>query len=144
MLAHKLKVFLFKNISPTPLVSCEIIRQKAVCGIIITASHNPPEYNGYKVYWETGGQIVPPIDDQIINEVKKIRGLEKIKQISFAEGKNKKNFFWIDKESDQNYLNSVRALSLGKKKNNNKLGLIFSPLHGTGGRLVPKLLKLQG
>ena len=144
LLAHKLKVFLFKNISPTPLVSCEIIRQKAVCGIIITASHNPPEYNGYKVYWETGGQIVPPIDDQIINEVKKIRGLEKIKQISFAEGKNKKNFFWIDKESDQNYLNSVRALSLGKKKNNNKLGLIFSPLHGTGGRLVPKLLKLQG
>ena len=142
--AHGIPVFLFRNIVPTPLVSCELLRRKAIAGIIITASHNPPEYNGYKVYWETGGQIVPPIDKQIINEVKKIRGLEKIRLISFAEGKNKKNFSWIDKESDQHYINSVRALSIGKKKNNNKLGIIFSPLHGTGGRLVPKLLQLQG
>ena len=103
LLAHNLNVYLFRNLSPTPLVSCEILRRKALCGIIITASHNPPEYNGYKVYWETGGQIVPPIDQQIIDEVKKIKGLDKISKLSFSKAKNNKNFSWIDSESDQNY-----------------------------------------
>ena len=111
---------------------------------MITASHNPPEYNGYKVYWDNGGQIVPPIDQQIIEEIKKIRKFEDIRKISLSDSRNKKIFSWIESESDQHYLNSVRTLSLGKRKHNKNLGIIFSPLHGTGGRLVPKLLQLQG
>ncbi len=144
LLAHGLKVYLFRDIAPTPLVSCEILRIRAICGIIITASHNPPEYNGYKVYWDNGGQIVPPIDQQIMDEVKKIKEFDEVKKISFDEAKNNKNFSWVDYESDQHYLDSVRSLSLGNKEQNKNLGIVFSPLHGTGGRLVPKLLKLQG
>ena len=144
LLAHGLKVYLFRNIAPTPLVSCEILRIRAICGIIITASHNPPEYNGYKVYWKNGGQIVPPIDQQIMDEVKKIKGFDEVKNIPFDEAKKNKNFAWLDYEPDQHYLDSVRSLSLGNREQNKKLGLVFSPLHGTGGRLVPKLLKLQG
>ena len=66
---HGIPVYLFSEASPTPLVSCEILRRNAAAGIIITASHNPPEYNGYKVYWKNGGQIVPPLDDHIINQI---------------------------------------------------------------------------
>ena len=143
-LAHNLNVFLFRDIAPTPLVSCEILRLRASCGIIITASHNPPEYNGYKVYWKNGGQIIPPIDRQIIDEVKKIKGFDEVKKIPFDKAKNNKKFTWIDSESDQHYLDSVRKLSLGKKEYNHNLGIVYSSLHGTGGRLVPKLLKLQG
>jgi len=144
LLGHGLKVYLFRNIAPTPLVSFEILRLRAICGIIITASHNPPEYNGYKVYWKNGGQIVPPIDWEIIDEVKKIKGFDEVKKIPFDKAKNNKNFSWVDSESDQHYLDSVRRLSLGKKEYNDNLGIVYSPLHGTGGRLVPKLLKLQG
>jgi len=70
---HGIPVFLFSEASPTPLVSFELLRRNAYAGIIITASHNPPEYNGYKVYWENGGQIVPPIDVQIINQIRNIK-----------------------------------------------------------------------
>jgi len=143
-LAHDIPVYLFRNISPTPLVSFEILRRKSICGVMITASHNPPEYNGYKVFWDNGGQIVPPIDKQIINEIKKVIISYDIRKIPFSELKNKNIFSWIDFEADQNYLNSVRTLSLGKREYNKNFGIVFSPLHGTGGRLVPKLLELQG
>ena len=83
-LAHDIPVYLFRNISPTPLVSFEILRRKSICGVMITASHNPPEYNGYKVFWDNGGQIVPPIDNQIINEIKKIIISYDIRKIPFS------------------------------------------------------------
>lgn len=142
--AHGIPVFLFREIAPTPLVSCEILRRKAIAGIIITASHNPPEYNGYKVYWENGGLIVPPEDGQIIEEVRKITRIDAIPTIEFDQAVQEGKVQWIDNEADEYFLKTVRKLSLGNRENNKKLGVVFTPLHGTGGRLVPELLRQQG
>ena len=138
---HGIPVYLFSEASPTPLVSCELLRRNAVAGIIITASHNPPEYNGYKVYWKNGGQIVPPLDGQIINQIRNITRIDEIPVIPFEKALEQRNIEWIYKEADEYYLNTVSNLSLGNCENNKKLGVVFTPLHGTGGRLVPELLR---
>ena len=138
---HGIPVYLFSEASPTPLVSCELLRRNAVAGIIITASHNPPEYNGYKVYWKNGGQIVPPLDGQIINQIRNITRIDEIPVIPFEKALEQRNIEWINKEADEYYLNTVSNLSLGNCENNKKLGVVFTPLHGTGGRLVPELLR---
>ncbi len=138
---HGIRVYLFSEVSPTPLVSCELLRRNATAGIIITASHNPPEYNGYKVYWKNGGQIVPPFDDQIINQIRNIKRFDEISVIPFEKALEQMKIEWIHKDADEYYLNSVSNLSLGNCENNNKLGVVFTPLHGTGGRLVPELLR---
>jgi len=142
--AHGIPVFLFREIAPTPLVSCELLRRKAIAGIIITASHNPPEYNGYKVYWENGGQIVPPEDTQIIKEVRSIKRIDEIPTVPFEKALQEGKVEWIDNQADEYFLENVRKLSLGDRENNKKLGVVFTPLHGTGGRLVPELLRQQG
>ena len=142
--AHGIPVFLFREIAPTPLVSCELLRRKAIAGIIITASHNPPEYNGYKVYWENGGLIVPPEDSQIIEEVRNIKRIDEIPTVSFETALQEGIVEWIDKQADEYFLDTVRKLSLGEREYNKKLGVVFTPLHGTGGRLVPELLLQQG
>ena len=142
--AHGIPVFLFREIAPTPLVSCELLRRKAIAGIIITASHNPPEYNGYKVYWENGGLIVPPEDTQIIEEVRSIKRIDEIPTVPFEKALQEGKVEWIDNQADEYFLENVRKLSLGDRENNKKLGVVFTPLHGTGGRLVPELLRQQG
>ena len=142
--AHGIPVFLFREIAPTPLVSCELLRRHAIAGIIITASHNPPEYNGFKVYWENGGQIVPPEDSQIIEEVRNINRIDEIPSIPFEKALQERKVEWIDNQADEYFLARVRSLSLGQRENNQELGVIFTPLHGTGGRLVPGLLQQQG
>ena len=142
--AHGIPVYLFREIAPTPLVSCELLRRNAIAGIIITASHNPPEYNGYKVYWENGGLIVPPEDGQIIEEVRNITRIDAIPTIAFEKALQEGKVEWIDNEADEYYLQTVRKLSLGDREYNKKLGVVFTPLHGTGGRLVPELLRQQG
>ena len=142
--AHGIPVFLFREIAPTPLVSCELLRRKAIAGIIITASHNPPEYNGYKVYWENGGLIVPPEDTQIIKEVRSIKRIDEIPTVPFEKALQEGKVEWIDNQADEYFLENVRKLSLGDRENNKKLGVVFTPLHGTGGRLVPELLRQQG
>lgn len=142
--AHGIPVFLFREIAPTPLVSCELLRRKAIAGIIITASHNPPEYNGYKVYWENGGLIVPPEDSQIIEEVRNIKRIDEIPTVPFETALQEGKVEWIDKQADEYFFETVRKLSLGERENNKKLGVVFTPLHGTGGRLVPELLRQQG
>ncbi|HIA55972.1 MAG TPA: phospho-sugar mutase [Candidatus Lambdaproteobacteria bacterium] len=142
--AHGIPVYLFREIAPTPLVSCELLRRNAIAGIIITASHNPPEYNGYKVYWENGGLIVPPEDGQIIEEVRNITRIDAIPTIAFEKALQEGKVEWIDNEADEYYLQTVRKLSLGDRENNKNLGVVFTPLHGTGGRLVPELLRQQG
>jgi len=142
--AHGIPVYLFREIAPTPLVSCELLRRKAIAGIIITASHNPPEYNGYKVYWENGGLIVPPEDSQIIEEVRNIKRIDKIPTVTFETALQDGKIEWIDNQADEYFLETVRKLSLGERQNNKNFGVVFTPLHGTGGRLVPELLRLQG
>ena len=141
--AHKIQVFLFSEIAPTPLVSCELIRQSAQAAVIITASHNPPSDNGYKVYWSHGGQIIPPVDEAIIQEVKKISRIEEIPYMELSEAKKTGLLQYIGEEADQYYIDLVAPMALGSKDANKKLGVIYSPFHGTGGRMVPKLLELR-
>jgi phosphoglucomutase len=114
--AHGIPVFLFREIAPTPLVSCELLRRKAIAGIIITASHNPPEYNGYKVYWENGGLIVPPEDTQIIEEVRSIKRIDEIPTVPFEKALQEGKVEWIDNQADEYFLENVRKLSLGDRE----------------------------
>lgn len=139
--AHGIKVYLYKSLVPTPQVSFEVIARKAMAGIIITASHNPKEYNGYKVYWKHGGQVVPPDDKAIIAEVRNVATFEEIKSMPLNDALRQNMVVWLGDESDEAYLKAVKPLGLGTPEINKKLGIVYTPLHGTGGRLVPKILK---
>ena len=139
--ANGIKVYLFEDLRPTPELSYAIRQLDCQSGIVVTASHNPKEYNGYKVYWEDGGQIISPHDKNIISEVQKIKNISEIK---FDD--NLKNVEIIGKEIDKKYLNELSKLSLNPKviKNQKDLRIVYTPIHGTGVDLVPKALKTFG
>ncbi|MBF0351690.1 MAG: phospho-sugar mutase [SAR324 cluster bacterium] len=141
---HKIPVFIFSDIIPTPMVSCELLHRKAMAGIIITASHNPPAYNGYKVYWNNGGQIIPPDDSRIIEEVRSVEALEKIQILPFETGISEGLIQWVEQDADEYYFEQVQQLALGNPALNQKTHVIYTPLHGTGGRGVVPLLKRRG
>lgn len=132
--ANGIKVYLFSSLRPTPVISYALIKLKCTCGIVLTASHNPPEYNGYKVYWDDGGQIVPPIDKILINEINKV---------SFSNIKFKKQehlIELIDKTIDNSFvLDSVKNGKIGNS-NRSKFKIIFTPLHGTSNVIGPRVL----
>ena len=136
--ANNIKSYIFSNLRPTPQLSFAVRELKSSCGIVITASHNPKEYNGYKVYWKDGGQIIYPHDQNIINEVNK---LDNFSKINFNE--NKKLIYQIDERMDKKYIKRIKELSL---QNNSKsdLKIVFSSLHGTGITQVPNALKAFG
>jgi len=139
--ANGFEVYLFEALRPTPELSFAIRHYKCQSGVVITASHNPPEYNGYKAYWDDGGQVVAPHDEGIIEEVRKIKS---ISQIKFNGKKDKIKI--IGKETDQLFLNEVIKISINpdiiKKQNN--IGIVYTPIHGTGVTLVPQALKMYG
>ncbi len=139
--ANDIEVFLFKNLRPTPELSFAVRYLKCHGGIVITASHNPKEYNGYKVYWSDGGQIVPPHDKNIINEVQNIQSIDKIKLQA-----NSALIHTIENEVDREYLNMVKSLSLSPEviHQQRDLKIVFSPIHGTGVTMVPKALEESG
>ena len=141
---HGIRVYLFRDIVPTPVVSYALLQKKAVAAIILTASHNPPEYNGYKVYWKHGGQIIPPDDEMIIDEVRSVDDIAEIPQMDFEEALQQGRIEWIEDDIDPEYLEKLLPLSFGKLSQNEQLGVVYTPLHGTGGRLVPRLLKERG
>ena len=141
---HGIRVYLFRGIVPTPVVSYALLQKKAVAAIILTASHNPPEYNGYKVYWKHGGQIIPPDDEMIIDEVRSVDDIAEIPQMDFEEALQQGRIEWIEDDIDPEYLEKLLPLSFGKPSQNEQLGVVYTPLHGTGGRLVPRLLKERG
>lgn len=136
--ANGIKVYLFSDLRPTPELSFALKYLNCHCGIVLTASHNPPEYNGYKVYWQDGGQIVPPHDHQIIQEIEKL---------SFADINFKSNedlIQYIDKEIDEAFINaSVTNASFGAK-NKDDFSIVFTSLHGTSITLLPEVLKRAG
>ncbi|NOU16026.1 MAG: phospho-sugar mutase [Bacteroidales bacterium] len=139
--ANKIKVYLFESLRPTPELSFTIRTFKCQCGIVITASHNPKEYNGYKVYWEDGGQIVPPHDKNIIAEV------QSIKNISEVKSKGNSNLIQtIGSEMDEIYLNTLASLSLSPEiiRKHKSLKLVYTPIHGSGVDLVPRALRKFG
>jgi len=139
--ANKIKVYIFESLRPTPELSFTIRTFKCQCGIVITASHNPKEYNGYKVYWEDGGQIVPPHDKNIIAEV------QSIKDFSEVKSKGNSNLIQtIGSEMDEIYLNTLASLSLSPEiiNKHKNLKLVYTPIHGSGVDLVPRALKKFG
>jgi phosphoglucomutase len=139
--ANGFEVFLFESLRPTPELSFAIRHYKCQSGIVITASHNPSEYNGYKAYWNDGGQVVAPHDEGIIDEVRKIT---RVNQIRF-DGK-KEMIRIIGKETDDLFLKEVHKMTLNPEVIGkfSDMGIVFTPIHGTGVRLVPLALKMYG
>lgn len=139
--ANGFDVFLFESLRPTPELSYAIRHYKCQSGVVITASHNPSEYNGYKAYWNDGGQVVAPHDEGIIDEVRKITSVSQIK----FNGKKEKITI-IGKETDDLFLQEVLKMrnnpeAISKFSN---MGIVYTPIHGTGVKLVPSALKLFG
>ena len=136
--ANDIKVFLFSHLRPTPELSYAVRKLNCSCGIVLTASHNPPEYNGFKVYWQDGGQIVPPIDNLLINE---------IEQVNF----NDINFNFkeelieiIDTKIDNLFIDVCLKNGLNADLKNRSSKIIFTALHGTSSTIISKLLKRAG
>ncbi len=139
--ANGIKVYLFENLRPTPELSFAIRHFNCQSGVVVTASHNPKEYNGYKVYWEDGGQIISPHDKNIITEVQKITN---VSNIQFDD--SLKNVEIIGEKIDKKYINELSKLSLNPKviKKQKDLKIVYTPIHGTGVELVPKILQVYG
>lgn len=135
------KVYLFEALRPTPELSFAIRHLHCQSGIVITASHNPKEYNGYKAYWDDGGQVVPPHDENIIGEVEKIKGIEEVK---FNGPKEKIQL--IGSEIDEIYTDKIKQLSLSPEaiSANADMKIVYTPIHGTGVKLVPMVLAKMG
>ena len=136
--ANNFNVLIFDDVKPTPLLSFSIRHFSADCGIMITASHNPPEYNGYKVYNCFGGQIVPPEDKKISESIKKIN----FNEIKWDNKKSKVKV--IDKNFDEIYFRNIISNSILNKNNRQNLKIVYSSLHGTGIKSIPPLLKGAG
>lgn len=138
--ANGIQVYLFSDLRPTPELSFALKYLGCQCGIVLTASHNPPEYNGYKVYWEDGGQIVPPEDDAIINTIENLN----YNQIKFEA--NEDLIHYIDKEVDQAFIKStIENVSFGTSQEaKDNLNIVFTSLHGTSITLVPETFAQAG
>ena len=145
--ANKIKAYLFDDLRPTPELSFAVRKLEATAGIMLTASHNPPEYNGYKVYWEDGGQIVPPHDKGIIAEVNAIENFEDVNIISEEVAREEGLFEIIDPKMDDKYIKTLKDLSLNPeviKEVADDFHLVYTPLHGTGNIPVQRILKELG
>ena len=145
--ANGIKTYLFDSLRPTPELSFAVRELNCIAGIVITASHNPPEYNGYKVYWNDGAQITSPKDKQIIDEVKSISNYGDIKLISEVEAKNKGLFNIIGKEIDDRYMEELKKLVLNPdviKEMAKDIKIVYSPFHGTGNLPVRRILSELG
>jgi len=139
--ANGFTAYLFESLRPTPELSYAIRLYGCDGGVNITASHNPREYNGYKVSWNDGGQVVSPHDRGIIEEVRKIRSVSEIKT-----GGDESRIIMLGEETDKKYLDAVKALSINPDviKRHHDIGIVYTPLHGTGYKIVPEALAMYG
>jgi phosphoglucomutase len=139
--ANGIKVYLFDDLRPTPELSFTIRQLKCQGGVVCTASHNPKEYNGYKAYWNDGGQLVPPHDKNVIAEVEKIHDVNEVK---WSGGKE--NIIVVGKDIDNGYLKMVKGLSVYPEiiLKQRDLKIVYTPIHGSGIKLVPDALKEFG
>ena len=145
--ANGIKTYRFESLRPTPELSFAVRYLNCIAGIVITASHNPAEYNGYKVYWEDGAQIVSPVDKEIMAEVKAVTDFSKIKDISMEEAKEKCLYNEIGEDIDKVYIEELKKLVLNKdiiSKVQKDLKIVYTPLHGTGNIPVQRILKEIG
>ena len=137
--ANSIKSFLFSDLRPTPELSYAVRKLNCICGIVLTASHNPPEYNGFKVYWEDGGQIVPPIDNFLIEEIEKL----KFNDINFNP--NQELIEMLGEETDDQFIEICLKNGLNKEvKSRASNKIVFTALHGTSSTIIPKLFKKAG
>ena len=145
--ANGIKTYRFDSLRPTPELSYAVRELGCIAGIVITASHNPPEYNGYKVYWEDGAQIVEPTDKEIITEVNNVTDLSTIKTMDEKEAVEKGLYNTIGKEIDDKYIAELKKLVVNKaaiKEMQKNIKIVYTPLHGTGNVLVQRILKEIG
>lgn len=135
--ANEILVYLFKELRPTPTLSFAIRTLQCHGGVVLTASHNPKEYNGYKAYWNDGAQLIAPHDDHVINNVKLIKSID---EVNFDKKSNLIKY--LDDTVDHQYLDMIASLSLSSPQKNkaSELKIVFSPIHGTGITLVPSAL----
>jgi phosphoglucomutase len=141
MAANGIKVYLFESLRPTPELSYTIRHLQCQGGIVLTASHNPKEYNGYKAYWNDGAQLIPPHDKNVIREVEKISAVDEVK---WSGGEA--NIIPISKDIDEAYLQILKDLSIQPDviAAQHDLKIVYTPIHGTGITLVPEILKRYG
>ena len=141
--ANGLHVYLFESLRPTPELSYSIRKKGAQSGVMVTASHNPKEYNGYKVYWSDGAQITSPVDKDIVAEVNAISDPSMVK---FVPGEGAGKIEIMGEEVDNSYLDDILSLMLSPeaREKHKDLKIVYTPLHGTGVRLVPMALKRLG
>jgi phosphoglucomutase len=139
--ANGIRVFLFQSLRPTPELSFTIRFLSCHGGVVCTASHNPKEYNGYKAYWNDGGQLVPPHDQNVINEVEKIGSVQEVK---WTGGES--HISMIGKEIDEAYISMVKQLSVNPEiiERQHNLCIVYTPIHGTGIKLIPDTLQRFG
>ena len=145
--ANGIKTYLFENLRPVPELSFAVRNLGCTAGVMITASHNPPKYNGYKVYWDDGSQIVSPRDKDIIGKVRAVENYNEIKEISEEEAKKSGLFNIIGTEMDEKYLSVLKSKVLNPeivKEQGKDLKVVYTPLHGTGNTVAERLLNEIG
>ncbi len=145
--ANGIKAYVFSELKPTPVLSFAVRHLGCTAGIVVTASHNPPEYNGYKVYWADGGQVTEPRDTDIIQEVNEVERYCDIKKMPLDEALSQGLFQWIDSTVDDAYMENVKGQCLQKDlicSMADKVTIIYTPLHGAGNIPVRRVLKEVG
>ncbi len=145
--ANGIKAYVFDSLRPTPELSFAVRELGCISGIVLTASHNPREYNGYKVYWEDGAQITPPHDKNILAEVAKVTSFDMVKTMSKAEAVEKGLFVTIGKALDDRYMEELKKQSIHPeiiKEMAKDIRIVYSPLHGTGNLPVRRVLAELG
>ncbi|MFA9398095.1 MAG: phospho-sugar mutase [Clostridiaceae bacterium] len=145
--ANNIKVNLFESLRPTPMLSFTVRQLKSSAGIVVTASHNPKQYNGYKVYGNDGGQLTDNSADLVLSEIEKVDSFEKVKKIDLNEAKEKGLLNIIGEDIDKIYLDKVKSLTIREelvKKQAKDLKIIYTPIHGSGNVPVRRVLKELG
>lgn len=147
LIANGIKVYLFDELRPTPELSFAVRELGATAGLVITASHNPPQYNGYKVYWSDGGQVVLDTAEELIKEVNSIQDFDSIKWADEDAAKDKALLEILGKDMDDRYIERVKSLALNTdlvKEVTKDFKIVYTPLHGTGNKLVRRILREIG
>ena len=136
--ANNIHAYIYKRLNPVALLSFSVRYHKAHAGVMVTASHNPPEYNGYKAYWNDGCQVTPPNDQNIIDQYNSITDFNDIKYISIEDGEKKGLIHWVGEEVENEYFKSIYSKAINPKlcrERGSELSIVYTPIHGTG--LIP-------
>ena len=144
MASHGIKAYIFESLRPTPELSFSVRHLNAIGGVVITASHNPPQYNGYKIYDEQGCQLVPEIADQVIENVNNIQDVFELTVKDEQELRDKGLIVTIGEEVDVEYINKVKSIQLNPNLDKSNLKMVFTPLHGTANMIGRRMLRESG